>query len=73
MKSPSRVALQLLLAAGAVAATGGAASADPAPPCRGWQTAVEETQAGPIPSFAAFCGGVAEPGFKQGWPIKWYG
>ena len=73
MKSPCRVALHLLIAAGAVAATGSAASADPAPPCRGWQTAAQHSEAGPIGSFAAFCGGAEQPGFKQGFPIKWQG
>ena len=71
MKSPSRVALQLLLAAGAVAATGGTASADPAPPCRGWATAAEHSEAERVDSFARFC--IDDPAFKQGFPIKWQG
>ncbi len=71
MKQPSRVALQLLLAAGAVVATGTAASAE-APPCKGWRTAAEHTSAGPIPAFESFCNGVdGGYAFKQGFPIKW--
>lgn len=72
MKSPSRVALQLLLAAGAVAATGSAAGADPAPPCRGWVTAAEHSDARTVESFAAFCR-TEDPAFTQGFPIKWQG
>ena len=72
MKSPSRVALQLLLAAGAVAATGSAASADPAPPCRGWVTAAQHSEAEPVASFAPFCE-TEDPAFKQGFPVKWSG
>lgn len=72
MKTPSRVALQLLLAAGAVVASGTAVNAEPAPPCHGWETAAEHTDAAPVTSFAAFCG-EADGSFKQGFPIKWQG
>ena len=76
MKSPSRVALELLLAAGAVVASGNAAGADPAPPCGGWQTAAQHSDAAPVESFARLCAGGAPEGgyaFKQGFPIKWQG
>ena len=69
MNTPSRVALQLLLAAGAVVASSSGASAEP-PPCKGWATAAEHADAGPIQSFNALCG-AEEPSFKQGWPVKW--
>lgn len=74
MKSPSRVALELLLAAGAVVASGTAAGADPAPPCRGWTTAAQHSDAQPVESFAGLCAdGAPEEGFRQGWPAKWWG
>lgn len=50
-------------------ATGGVASADP-PPCKGWATAAEHTDAGPVESFNAACN-AEEPSFKQGFPVKW--
>ena len=71
MKTPSRVALQFLLAAGAVVTSTSAASAAP-PPCKGWATAAEHTDAGPVQSFNASCQAEV-PAFKQGFPIKWTG
>lgn len=70
MKTPSRVALELLLAAGAVVATPGLAAADP-PPCKGWDTAAQHSDAEPVESFNILCD--TEGGFKQGWPVKWSG
>ena len=69
MKTPSRVALQLLLAAGAVVASGSGASADP-PPCKGWATAAANSDARPVESFNVLCN-IDDPSFKQGWPVKW--
>lgn len=56
MMPQSRFALELLLAAGAVVASGGAASAE-APPCQGWRTAAAHADAQPIASFESFCNG----------------
>lgn len=69
MKTPSRVALQLILAAGAVVATSSGAAAEP-PPCKGWATAAEHSEARTVQSFNAMCN-VDDPSFKQGWPVKW--
>ncbi len=72
MKTPSRVALQLLLAAGAVVTTSTVASAEQPPPCKGWATAAEHAEAGPVQTFDNLCN-TAGGTFKQGWPIKWGG
>ena len=69
LNTPSRVALQLLLAAGAVVATGTVASAEP-PPCKGWATAAEHADAAPVEAFNISCL-TDDPSFKQGWPVKW--
>ncbi len=66
MKHPSRYAAQLLLAAGAVVATGGAASAD-ALPCRGLATAATHTDAERVATLLTFCEG--EEGMRA-WPKK---
>jgi hypothetical protein len=48
------------------------ASAEQPPPCKGWATAAEHAEAGPVQTFDNLCN-TAGGAFKQGWPIKWSG
>lgn len=70
MNKPTRVAVKLFIAAGAVVTPTSAASAD-APPCDGWARAAAHSDAGPVERFNIMCN--TEGAFKQGFPVKWSG
>ena len=72
MNNKTRVAVQLLIAAGAVVVTpmGTATAAGDPPPCDGWETAAARSDAAPVEQFNILCN-TEGAAFKQGWPVKW--